>query len=169
GRRRAVLVVRGAIGFDGALVVPDRLDQLALDVREDTEVPLDARQQLTGLPAALERLEEMGAGFLQGAGAQGEPTHRVQRFGGKHVVAERARDFVAAVTQIARPRGLVAMMEHNRETPQCLRENRLLAGPLGGGNGCLVTADCLRNARGSFLAPRFVQQIRGGAVYHATT
>src|SRR5438105_12796733 len=40
-----------------------------------------AGEQLARLAAALERLEEMGARLFQRAGAQRQPTHRVQRFG----------------------------------------------------------------------------------------
>src|SRR5438876_320913 len=87
---------------DRALVVPNGIDQLTSDVRENAEVLLDAGEQLARLAAAVERLKELGARLFQRAGPQRQPTHRVQRFGGEDVVAERASDFIAAVAQVAR-------------------------------------------------------------------
>ncbi len=67
---RAMLVIGGAIVLDGALVMPDSLDQLAPDVRENAEVLLDACEELAGLPAALECLEEVPARLFHRARAQ---------------------------------------------------------------------------------------------------
>src|SRR6266550_293814 len=66
-RRAAMLVVRGAVGFHRALVMRDRLDNLAPDVRNDAEVLLDAREQLARLTAELERLNEMQLRLFQTA------------------------------------------------------------------------------------------------------
>src|SRR6266480_5433456 len=82
-RRAAMLVVRGAVGFHRALVMRDRLDYLAPDVRNDAEVLLDAREQLARLTAELERLNEMQLRLFQSARTQREPTQGVQRLGGE--------------------------------------------------------------------------------------
>ena len=166
---RAMLVIGGAIVLDGALVMPDSLDQLAPDVRENAEVLLDACEELAGLPAALERLEEVPARLFHRARAQRETAHGVECFAGEHVVAERARDFVAAVTEVARPGRLVAMMQHDGEPPQRLGENRLFAGAFGSGNRRLVELYGFGDARGAFAAARVVQQIGCRSIYHATT
>src|SRR5258705_13506809 len=93
-RGRAVLVVRGAIRLDGALVVAHGVDQLTPDVRENAEVLLDARKALAGLAAALTRLEQTRARLVQGAGAQRQTTHRVERLGREDALVERVRDLV---------------------------------------------------------------------------
>ena len=168
-RSGAVLVVRGAIGRDRALVVPHGIDQLTSDVRENAEVLLDAGEQLARLAAAVERLKELGARLFQRAGPQRQPTHRVQRFGGEDVVAERASDFIAAVAQVARSGGFVAMMEDDGEPPQRLGENRLLTSPLGGGDRGFVIVHGFRDARGALATARFVQQVRRATLQRETT
>src|SRR2546426_1482313 len=53
GDRAAVLVVRRAVGLEGSPVACLRFIEVALDVREDAEVLLDARAQCAALPAQL--------------------------------------------------------------------------------------------------------------------
>jgi hypothetical protein len=169
GRGRAVLVVRGAIRFDRLFVVTHGLDQLAPDVGENAEVLLDARAQFTRLSATLECLLEVAARLVGGARSEGKAPHRVQRLGGEYFVAETAGDFVAAVAELARAGRLVAMMQHDGETPQRLGQHRPLAVALGGGDRRFEALNRLRNAGIPLAGPRFVQQVRGGLVHHATT
>src|SRR5207247_6243538 len=68
GDRAPVLVVRGPVRLERALVVRDRLTDLALNVRQDAKVLLGARAQLAALASPLQRLEEVLARVLDRPG-----------------------------------------------------------------------------------------------------
>src|SRR5204862_7631259 len=138
-------VVRGAVGFHRALVMRDRLDNLAPDVRDDAEVLLDAREQLARLTAEVERLNEMVLRLFQSARTQRDPTHGVQRFGSEDIVAETARDLIAAVAELPGPLRIVAVVQYDREAPQAFGVPRGIAAALGGGVGGIVTRTCFRD------------------------
>ena len=152
-----MLVVGGTIGFDRPLVVADRFDELAADVREDPQVHLDPGTDLARFAAPLERLQEIGAGLIDRAGPQRQTAHRVQRLGGEKVVAQRTRDLEAAIAEVARPRRFVAVMQHDGEAPQRLGEHRALVATLGRGNRRFVQVDGLGDTGGALFGARVMQ------------
>ena len=159
---RAVLVVGGTIGFDRPLVVADRFDELAADVREDPQVHLDPGTDLARFAAPLERLQEIGAGLIDRAGPQRQTAHRVQRLGGEKVVAQRTRDLEAAIAEVPRPRRFVAVMQHDGEAPQRLGQHGPLVATLGRGNRAFIQPHRFGYARGALFGARLVQEIRCG-------
>ncbi len=170
-QRAAVFVIGGDIGFHGALVMRDRAADVAFDVVEHAEVLLDTRPELPTLATARERLEEVRARIIHRARPDGQAPHRVQRLGGEDLVADLARSAVARAAHLARPRRLVAVMEHNGEPPHGLGDNRFLTRAFGGGNRPFVPLNRFRDTRVPLAGPRFEQQIGGGTRrdYHAMT
>src|SRR2546426_5158423 len=116
-----MLVIRGEIPLDRALVMRHRGFDLSLDVGQNAEVLFDPRQQLRGFAAPRERLEKMRARVLQLAGPQIQPAQRVERFGGEKVTPLFAGDGVAAIAQLPCRGRFVAVMrsEERRVGKEC--------------------------------------------------
>jgi len=143
--------------------VCDGVNQLAPDVRQHTEVQLDAGPQLARVPAPLQRLAEVVAGVFDVAHPHRQPAQRVERFGRENVVFEIAGNLVAPLAQLARAGRLIAVMHDDSEPPERFGEDRLLAAPLGGRDRRFVAAYGFGNTRGPLAAACFVQQVRGTA------
>src|SRR5262245_7976218 len=113
-----MLVVAGEMRLHRALVVRYGSREVALDVGENPEVLLDARQQLARLAAELERTAQALPGLVHRARAQRQTTHRVERFGGQQVALGNGRDVVTAITEVAGARGIVAKVIEDRQASQ---------------------------------------------------
>ncbi len=169
GNGAAVLVVRGAVRFERALVVGDGLGQIPLDVGQDPQVLLHPRAQLAALASPLQRLHEVPPGILDCAGLHVQPAERVQRFPGEHLVAGVAGDAVAAAAQLPRFRRLVAVLAQHRQPSQRLGQHDPLARALGRGDRRLIDLHRFGNAPGPLPGPRVLQQVRRGAHRRART
>ena len=126
GNRAAVLVARGAIRLERAGVVRTRLDEIAVDVRQDAEVLLGAGAQLAAVPTQNQSVAEGRTGLDQLPALEGEPSQRIQRLRSEDVVFHGGRHFVATLAQTTRGFGLVAVVSHHGEAPQRLAKDRRL-------------------------------------------
>ena len=163
GDRAAVLVAGVAVRFQRSLVARQRLVQLALNVREDTQVLLHAGAQLAALATEVQRLEERLAGVIQGAGREVQAAAGVQRLRREQVVANQPGHRVAAPAQLAGAVRLIAVMPQHRQPPQGLGQHRLLFPLLRRHNRGFVTFDRFGNAAGALALAGLVQQLRAAA------
>ena len=107
--------------------------------------------------------------LFQSARTQRDPTHGVQRFGGEDIVAQTARDLVTAIAQLVRPLRLVAVVQHDGESPQGFGEHRRLAVALGGGDGGFVTLNGFGDDGCPLFGAGFVQEIGSGTHFEEWT